>query len=44
MDPIEEAEIAAKLNLILAKLDDMIQSLDTPNQRMKRVLQLVNNL
>jgi len=31
MDPIEKAEIAAKLNIILAKIDNMIQSFDTPN-------------
>jgi len=29
MDPIEEAEIASKLNIIPAKLDNMIQSFDT---------------
>ena len=35
LDPIEEAEIAIKLNIILALLDNMIQFFDTPNQKMK---------
>jgi len=39
MDPIKEAKIAAKLNIILAKLDNIVQSFDT-----KAMLQLVNNL
>jgi len=34
MDPIKEAEIAPKLNITVAKLDNMIQFFDTPNQRM----------
>ena len=34
MDPTE-VEIAVKLNILLVKLDNMIQSFDTPNQIMK---------
>jgi len=35
MDPIEKVEVAVKLNILLAKLDNMIQSFDTPNKRVK---------
>ena len=31
MDSTEKAQIAAKLNTILAKLDNIIQFFDTPN-------------
>ena len=44
MDPIEEAGIITELNIMQAKLNNMIQSFDTANQKWKVVLQLVNNL
>jgi len=35
VDPIEEARIVAKLDIMLAKLDNIIQTCETQNQRIK---------
>jgi len=35
MDPTEEPRIVAKLDIMLAMLDNMIQTYETQNQRMK---------